>query len=597
MSKTTKDFFAQTLQDFKTASWAFFHTEGFWKYVCIAFCLYLLGIFAIIRADVYYIDDWGRAIIGYKEWDNFSRYISWFLATFMHMDTILADIAPLTQFVAITFLSFASIIVVWSIREIIWKNEDSKWESSEIPYKKRLTALGIIASIPIGLSPYFLSNLSFRYDSPYMALSVLFSVIPFIFIHHIRVYIPISILCSLGMCMTYQASSGIEIILVLFFAFLMFNQTNAGVKKTCIFIAASFLNYIVALAIFKLFILRSFSHKQAGTKTLNSDDFIHGVIENLETYLNYLWDDFGWSGIKICFLILVLVFIVSAVYQAKINKFLSFLLAICVVSIGIALSYGTYLVLAQPLTLPRAFIGIGVFTAALAIYVVSSWRGWAYKEQDQKTTKSENLVTRTLGSRIFFIISAVVVSFFSWSLIVFAHAYGNALSRQNEYQNFRLTILLNDLSNVLPKQMSYQDYLFRVKGWVTSSPVLENSSKSKRIMKRLVFITDGKWWIRTALKHYGWGEIPEEQLVTIPDSEDPEKIAENPKCEPETAGKLLKRVNNIYHKIEVYPHCTIITFKGEERYTHREIEEEEEQLETTTQAIQMTSDSRKYNIQ
>ena len=75
------------------------------------------------------------------------------------------------------------------------------------------------------------------------------------------------------------------------------------------------------------------------------------------------------------------------------------------------------------------------------------------------------------------------------------------------------------------------------------------------------------------------------------------KIAENPKCEPETAGKLLKRVNNIYHKIEVYPHCTIITFKGEERYTHREIEEEEEQLETTTQAIQMTSDSRKYNIQ
>lgn len=595
--KKNRNLLVQAFQEFKSASWAFFHTEGFWKYVFIAFCLYLLGIIAIVRADVYYIDDWGRAAIGYKEWDNFSRYISYYLSTLMHMDTILADIAPLTQFVAIGFLSFASVIVVWTIREIVWKDKDSDWESTEVPYKKRLSVIGIIASIPIGLSPYFLEELSFRFDSPYMALSVLFSVIPFVFIHHIRAYVPISILCSLCMCMTYQASSGIEILFVLFFSFIMLNQTNAGLKKTFTFIGVSMLNYAIALGIFKFFIMHPFAHSQAGTATLDPSNLVSGFIKNLETYLSFLWNDFGWSGIKICFFILAFFFILSAVYQSKINKILSLILAIFVLVIGISISYGVYLILAQPLERPRAFIGIGVFCGMLAIYVVSSWRGWAYKKQDIEKTKSKNITQRNMGERIFFVCSAVSAGFFSWALIVFAYGYGNALASQKEYQNFRLTILLNDLANALPRQVDYRDYLFRIKGWVTSSPALENSSKSNRIMKRLVLITDGKYWVRMAMKHYGWGEIPQQQFDVVPASEDPAKIAENPKCNPETAGRLLKHINNMYHKIEVYPQCTIITFKGEEKYTHQELEEEkkmdamQEQQKDTQQDTNDNQDS------
>ena len=334
-----RNIFSRALREFVVASWAFFHTQGFWKYVLIAFSLYLVGIMTIIRADVYYIDDWNRAVIGYKEWDNFSRYISWFLATFMHMDTVLADVAPLTQLVAIGFLSFASVILVWSIREVIWKKESSLWEDSEVPHKKRLTVLGIIASLPIGLSPYFLEELSFRYDSPYMALSVLFSVIPFVFIHHVRAYIPVGILCSLGMCMTYQASSGIEIILVLFFAFLMINQTNAGLKKTIIFVAVSLGNYLIALGIFKLFIMHPMSHSQASTEVLPKEELVSGVIQNLNTYLDYLWHDFGWSGIKICFLCLVVFFIISAVYQSKINKSAALILALAILIVDVCLAF------------------------------------------------------------------------------------------------------------------------------------------------------------------------------------------------------------------------------------------------------------------
>lgn len=559
---------SRSFGEFKVASWAFFHTQGFWKYFLIAFSLYGLGILSLIRADVYYIDDLNRAIIGYKEWENFSRYISWFLSSFMHMDSVLSDVSPLTQLVAIAFLSFSSLILVWSVREVIWKNEDSNWESSEIPYKKRLTTLGIIASIPLGLSPYFLEELSFKYDSPYMALSVLFSVIPFVFIHHIRAYVPVSILCLLGMCMTYQASSGIEVILVLFFAFLMFNQTNAGVKKAFTFIGVSALNYIIALGIFKFFIMHENSHAQASTAILKGSDLISGFLRNLDMYLNYLWSDFGLAGVKICVLVLLGFFVISAIYQARINKILSCILALVVLSIGICLSYGTYLVLEQPLTRPRAFIGIGVFVAALSVYVVSAWRGWAYKQKDQSRTNSTRYVSRPLPQRVFYILSAVIAIFCSWSLVVFANSYGNALSQQNEYQKFRLTVLLNDLVNATPHYANSDNYLYRIKGWVTASPALENASKHYPIMKRLVTITDTKYWVRTAMKHYGWGEVPEEQLKTTPETEDFAALKEDPRCDPATAGKRLKLIDNIYHKIEVYSQCTLIEFKGKERYIH-----------------------------
>ena len=161
----------------------------------------------------------------------------------------------------------------------------------------------------------------------------------------------------------------------------------------------------------------------------------------------------------------------------------------------------------------------------------------------------------------------------TWSLIVFASAYGNALAQQDKFQNFRFTILLNDLVNVMPKQKNYKDYIFRIRGWVTASPVLENSSKHNPLMKRLVTITDGKYWVRTAMKHYGWGDVPEEQPIIIVDSEDFEKLAENPKCNKETAGTLQKHIDNIFHSIEVYPYCTVITFKGKEKYVHKFNEE------------------------
>ena len=62
--------------------------------------------------------------------------------------------------------------------------------------------------------------------------------------------------------------------------------------------------------------------------------------------------------------------------------------------------------------------------------------------------------------------------------------------------------------------------------------------------------------------------MPEEQPQVVVDAEDFEKLAENPKCNPATAGRLKARVDNIFHLIEVYPECTIIELKGKDKYPH-----------------------------
>ena len=58
--------------------------------------------------------------------------------------------------------------------------------------------------------------------------------------------------------------------------------------------------------------------------------------------------------------------------------------------------------------------------------------------------------------------------------------------------------------------------------------------------------------------------------------EDFDKLKVDPRCNPQTAGKRLKLIDNFYHRIETYRACTIIEFKGSERYVHKENDESAE---------------------
>ena len=100
--------------------------------------VYALGISAILRADFNYIDDMGRITFGYQGWDNFSRYISNLLSTFLHTGRYLHDISPLPQLLAAVVLAVAGVAAV---RAVTGREKLTVWEYAAV--------------LPMGLSPLF----------------------------------------------------------------------------------------------------------------------------------------------------------------------------------------------------------------------------------------------------------------------------------------------------------------------------------------------------------------------------------------------------------------------------------------------------------
>lgn len=201
---------------------------------------------AILRSGVSYIDDAGRACDGYRGWDNFSRYLSNFLSVFIHTDRYLSDISPLPQLIAVMMVSLSGIIVIYLITG---RTSISVWL--------------LAAVLPLGLSPYFLACLSYKFDAPYMALSVLASVAPFLLWKEKGrrlVYAAAAASGILAVCTTYQAALGIFPLIAVFISIKRWNDGDEW-RKIVKFLLVSMLAYAAGLAVFRAFIMKQ-KHRQ-----------------------------------------------------------------------------------------------------------------------------------------------------------------------------------------------------------------------------------------------------------------------------------------------------------------------------------------------
>lgn len=419
------------------------------KLTIIFSVIFLVSISAILRANFNYIDDLGRTLNGYRGWENFSRYISTYLSVAVHAGRRLTDISPLPQFIAIVWMALASAVVV----EVF------------CDYKK-ISIWTIVPVIPMTLSPYFLECLSYKFDAPYMALSVLGSVFPFLFYRFgCKLYISVSIVGLLIMCMTYQASSGIYPMVTIFLCAKYWNE-GKSVKEIRDFLVPSIFSYLAGLLLFKVIFMKTVNAYVSNDITKTNSIF-QTVFENLLRYFSLIKNDATNLWIILAALVAI-AFIVSFVASSTRSKIMAMILAVVVVAFGVGISYGAYLILPKPLFAPRGMYGFGVFIALLGINSVGLW----YK----------NILAK-LGSL-----------FLAWSLIVFSFTYGNALAEQKRYTDFRTHMALNDINkvNYVTKNGKYNMMLY---GNVGKSPVVKNMEQKYRVLSRLVPSTLGSnWW-------------------------------------------------------------------------------------------------------
>jgi len=436
------------------------------KPTVIMFGIYLLGILTIIRANYLYMDDIGRAVEGYRIWYPWSRYVAEVATIFMHADTNLTDISPLTQLLAVLILSISSVLLVYLLGN------------------KKITTIRLLASMPLGLSPYFLECVSFKFDAPYMAFSILICIVPFLFINRKKAFVFCSIVSLLLMCMTYQAASGVYGMIVLALGFQYWNSRAKLTKEIFSFMGIAVFAFCAAMLIFRFFLMK---HPDADIDTSGSihpvSQIVSGTLNRIMAYATVINQDFGITW-KIGIALVCILFIAKSIQVSAHKKISSFLVSTVVIGLSFIASYGVYSLLQIDTFPPRMMYGFGVFLAIVCIYVVSDYKKMAI----------------------------VAVLALHWCLFVFAFSYGNALADQERYAKFRIGILLHDLSSLYPEKI--EDHIqIQLENSIDHAPSIKNISKHYPIIERLIHRrlgADFYWDYMYYLTHFNF--IPAEPV-------------------------------------------------------------------------------------
>lgn len=421
--------------------------------------IYIIAISAILRANYNYVDDMGRVHNGNKGWDDFSRYTSNFLSTFIHADNYLTDVSPLPQIIACIILALSGVILLHIITN---KKEFSIWE--------------LIATLPLGLSPYFLECISYKYDSPYMALSILASIFPLLFYKKGKIkYTIATILSILIVCTTYQAASGIFPMLVIFISMKQWNENN-NIKNIIKFIIESIIGYVTALLTFELFIMDPI-YTYASSNILLINEIIPGTIKNLIKYFTMIKDDF--KAIWLIFVALICIsYIFISVRDTKRKRYIAFPAAIITILLMTIIMFGMYPLLELPIFSPRAMYGFGVFIAIISTYIVTSKKAYLPK---------------------------LVCMILIWMFFAFAFTYGNALYVEDKYTDYRITAVINDLDDLGIFETKNKKTV-QIDGTIGLDPNIRKLPEHFPILSKLIPNTfNGNWYWGIYKFYYNYG--------------------------------------------------------------------------------------------
>ena len=440
-------------------------------FFCITIII-IIALSAMIRADFNYNDDLRSVAEGYVTWNHFSRFGTTFLSKIVHNSKYLYDISPLPQLLAVCIMALTGIIILY-----VYKDE------------KKFTFWDVISVIPLALSPYYLECFSYKYDAPYTALSVLASVFPLLFKKNKYAYIIVLSLCILLMCITYQASSGIFLMCVLLVCLKDWNK-GKKTKETFKFLIISVTYYLCVLLIFKTYIMIPVD-TYVTNQMFSIKELIPGVINNLYKYFSYILLDFRKE-----WLVLIALIFISCIYvfikDSKQKKYIALPVNVVSIIVMVLLSFGVYPVLMKPLFDPRAMYGFGICIALAAIAIANSKKAY---------------------------LSKIFIICIDWAFIVFALTYGNALKIQNEYTDFRVNLVINDL-NDLEIFKNDEEKTVEIMGTIGQAPTIENMPQNYQILNRLIpiqFKEEWMWGLYYFYNYFDLRNVKQDETIELKD--------------------------------------------------------------------------------
>ena len=380
--------------------------------------LYAFIIFPILRADQYYNDDLKRALIGHGSWDATGRPLTTLLMRMLQAyDPAMVDISPLTQMGAIAILAWTGVLIA---RRYAFT---SPWMAS-------------LAAFPLGAQPFFLENLSYKFDALSMSLAIFFALLPIVMLEHTRRrwWLGVaSIFISLNF---YQAAINAYLVFVVLDILLGQLEEKAPRQLVNQFVSRA-LQAGLAMLLYQLIIgIHINGWVKVHSEKIHSLQQLPLIASNFIDFYTYIGTSFNeqwqlyFSPILLSMLLCAVA--VGARYALATHaatgwtRTILFAACLLVPLAAFACALGPMLILSKPLFVPRVFIGFGALLAAGLVLMQAALRQW-----------------RASGKW-----ALTVAGILALGMGVIASAYGNALREQKNYENRIAAHLADDLAGL-----------------------------------------------------------------------------------------------------------------------------------------------------
>lgn len=273
------------------------------------------------------------------------------------------------------------------------------------------------------------------------------------------------------MCNTYQASSGIYIVMTIALIFKDLTN-NYKLKDNYKKYLLSIIAYIFGMMFYVIEtkFCKELNERGDIVKIASIRKFPRTIIRNLKSYFETIYNQSSKIWI-VLFILIVLLFITYYIIKPKTNYTKNFVFIFLYLILGSMFSYGVYLIFTFDLannTVPRYYYGFGFFVAITMIVLSNQ------KMNFNILNLSKNILLFTF-----------VYYIFSFNL-----TYASMLSYQKEEFERQSIVFTNDIKNVVNEQRKtiYANKLFK------DSPVFSNTARNYPILYKLIESNSTIYW-------------------------------------------------------------------------------------------------------
>lgn len=385
----------------------------------VLMALYFLILYPILRANRYYNDDLKRALVGHTGWDSNGRPLTTLLMKLMQCyDSALVDISPLTQILAIALLAWIGVLI--ARRYAI----SSVW-------------MAALVTFPLGAQPFYLENLSYKFDSLSMSLAILLALLPALTLGDRRHGWWLGVLALFGSLCFYQPAINVTLIFILL-EVVMAQLRESPPRQWLGQLGSRVLQVGLTMLLYQLAV-GIHIHGWVGreSRKIHSLGELPLIAENVAGFYRFISRSFDqqWQVYFLPLLIVLAIFpmLVGIRYalrrrgqlaRVRIAALLAGALLLPVVALLCVA--GPMLLLLKPELEPRVMMGVGALLVAALILMQAALTNW---HRSMRWTLAAGCML-ALG------------------MCSLASAYGNALGEQKAYEDRIAANLADDLAEL-----------------------------------------------------------------------------------------------------------------------------------------------------